>query len=161
MQILSFFLVLAFVAVVAEAGRFFPALNKLPLHWESVETKPIPSTLLTLRVALHPKDAKALENNLLEVATPGSKRFRQYLKKEEITAIVGRSDSDIERLRSVFAKEGLQITSVHPHRDWVFVEATVEQIEKFFQCKLGLFRHKERNTSRMGKYILYVRYSSC
>ena len=42
--------------------------------------------------------AELLEKKLLAISTPGSKAFRKYLTKSEITEIVGHGDDDIQRI---------------------------------------------------------------
>lgn len=151
MQIFS--VLLASFMALAAASRNFPQVA-LPANWEKISDSVDPLTKLQLRVALFPRDAKALENSLLEISTPGSKRFRQYLKKDQITAIVGRDDKDIQKLTEVFTSQGLKVTSVHPHKDWIFVEGPAAVVEKFFQCKLSKYQHKVRESERIGELLI-------
>jgi tripeptidyl-peptidase I len=71
---------------------------------------------VTLKLALVPKDAAKLEKKLISVATPGSSDFRKYLSKQEVTAIVGRSDEEIQRLTHWLEERGVRDVTVHPHR---------------------------------------------
>jgi subtilase family serine protease len=142
-------------SISASMDRHFPR-SSLPAHWSALNVKVEPTQRLQLRVALFPKNAQALENTLLGVATPGSKSFRQYLKKEEITSIVGRAEDELSALKTFFAAHGMQLTSVHPHKDWIFVEGSVAAIEALFKCQLGHFQHRERSEdTRIGKILTH------
>jgi tripeptidyl-peptidase-1 len=153
-------LLISLSCVYAAVDRVFAARN-LPRNWIKLASNVEPMTQLKLRIALHPKDAQALEKSLLEVSTPGSKRFRQYLKKDEITAIVGRSDDEIASLGHFFHGRGLKVTSIHPNKDWIFIEGPASLIEEVFKCKLERFQHKEKKVNRIGKRFTPLYPSLC
>ena len=155
MQVFSLVLVLVVFAVMASAGRVM-VRDHVPANWERISTPLIKSQKLNLRISLFPRDGSLLEKTLLEVSTPGSAKFRQYLKQDQIADMVGRSTGEIDQLRHFFSKNGVQISSVHPHRDWIFVDATVEQIENIFKCQLAQFRHKIRETTRINAVTGYT-----
>lgn len=135
---------------LAAVDRVFPA-RSLPKTWAHLSSAVVePSKTLSLRIALHPKDGKRLEASLLDVATPGSKRFRKYLKKDQITAIVGRDDRELNELKDYFAKHGLKVSSVHPHKDWIFVEGSASNVENLFKCKLEYFQHRVKQEKRIA-----------
>jgi tripeptidyl-peptidase I len=107
---------------------------------------------LSLNLALKPNNAQLLEKSLLEIATPGSKRFRKYLKQSEIADIVGRSSDDIAKVTAFLTKAGFKVSSVHPHRDWISVKAPVAVVEKTFSCELASFLNE-----RIGKHTVGAR----
>lgn len=157
MQLFALLIVLSVFAIFASAGKVsYPARGRLPAGWEQSQTKLDPNHTLKLRIALHPKNAQTLEQKLIQIATPGSSSFRQYLKKEQITAIVGRDDADFQKVSSFLDKFNVKISSVHPHRDWIFVEATVEQVEKIFECQLASYFHQKMGINRIGKFPLHL-----
>lgn len=129
----------------------FAPKEKLPSGWMVQKNVNVPSdNVFQLRVALHPKNASELERRLLEISTPGSAQFRKYLKKDQITEIVGRSKDEIDRITTFFEKHNIKVEGVHPHRDWVFVSATKEQIEKVFECELSAFSNARTGASKIG-----------
>ena len=105
---------------------------------------------LKLSIALKPKNGDLLEKSLIEIATPGSARFRKYLSKAEITNIVGRSDDEINRVSKFFEEKGAKVISVPPHRDWVVISAPVSAVEKMFACRLHAFVSPETQRIRIG-----------
>lgn len=135
----------------AAMDRVFPA-RPVPKTWAHLaHTVVEPTRTFSLRIALFPKDGKRLESILREVSTPGSKKFRKYLKKDEITAIVGRDDKELDELKQFFYSHGFKVSSVHPNKDWIFVEGTASAIENVFKCKLENFEHKVQHVQRVGK----------
>lgn len=99
---------------------------------------------------MKPKNPELLEKSLVEIATPGSPRFRKYLTKSEITAIVGRSDDEIERLGIYLRSKGAKVLSIPPHRDWIDISVPVSAAEKLFSCRLHAFSNAETQKIRIG-----------
>jgi tripeptidyl-peptidase-1 len=135
----------------AAMDRVFPA-RSVPKSWSHLAHSVVePTRTFSLRIALFPKDGKKLESVLRDVSTPGSKNFRKYLKGEEITAIVGRDNRELDELKQFFYSNGFKVSSVHPNKDWIFVEGTASAIENVFKCKLENFEHKIERVQRVGK----------
>lgn len=142
----------------AAMDRVFPA-RSVPKTWTHLSHTVVePTKTLSLRIALFPKDGKRLESTLRDVATPGSKKFRKYLKKDEITAIVGRDEKELDELKQFFFSQGLKVSSVHPNKDWIFVEGPASAIESVFKCKLENFEHKVQQIKRVGKKKCFLKY---
>jgi subtilase family serine protease len=151
MQFFTLLVALVVCLVAVSAGKVsYPARTRLPAGWEEAKAPLDPDFKLNLRIALYPKDPQTLERSLISIATPGSSRFREYLSKNDITAIVGRDEKEIAQVRDFFASQNMLLTSVHPHRDWIFIEATVQQVEKVFECKLATFFNKKMNSNRVA-----------
>jgi tripeptidyl-peptidase-1 len=155
MQFFTLLIALALIALVSAGKVSYPVRSTLPSVWEQLDKKLSPDYQLHLRIALHPKNAQLLEKTLLEIATPGSSKFRKYLKKDQITEIVGREEGDFQRIRDFLAVNGLSIASVHPNRDWIFVDATVAQVEKLFECKLASYFNKRFGLTRVAAMTGY------
>jgi tripeptidyl-peptidase-1 len=147
--LLAFTLALCQEAFSAKVS--FAAREKLPAGWAHMTNVQIPSdNLYQLRIALHPKNSSELERRLLEISTPGNPAFRKYLNKDQITELVGRSKAEIDRITAFFQSQNVKIEGVHPHRDWLFVSATKDQIEKVFECELGSFANSRTGASKVG-----------
>lgn len=147
--------VLAFTAQITNGVVF--NRRSLPEQWRAAVENLNSKLTLKLRIALHPKDGAKLEQTLLEVSTPGKAQFHRYLKDEQITEIVGRSDAEINSVQEWLTSQGIgKIESINVHRDWIFVSATVEQIEKAFSCKLVTFKHAQTGAERIGAQGSYT-----
>lgn len=121
-------------------------------NWQMSNFRLDDNQMVNLKIALVPKDAKKLEAELLSISTPGTKRFRRYLSQSEIADIVGRTDAELEDLHKWLASENLKVESIHPHRDWVTVSATVSQVEKLLQCKLAQFSNEKLGQTKIGTF---------
>lgn len=86
----------------------------------------------------------------------GSKSFRKYLSKSEITEIVGRDDSDIDRVAFWLRSFGVSEYSVHPHRDWITATTTVATVEKLFSCSISNFVNTKSGRSKLATLGSYV-----
>eukprot|EP01038_Epipyxis_sp_PR26KG_P006142 gene6142-8469_t len=136
------------VSCLANAMKF--SGTKVPTSWEVLDNIIPFSKPLYLRVALVPNQPELLEKSLLEISTPGNKKFRKYLKQSDVTALVGRTDADILRIKNwIQAFPNTKIESVHPNRDWVFIKTTVKDVEEIFACKLASFRNKKTNAEKL------------
>ncbi len=129
----------------------FSSPQQLPSSWELVSSPLDGSQYVSLKIALVPKDENKLESELLAISTPGSARFRRYLKQAELTEIVGRSDEDISRIRKWLSAQNLKIEYIHPNRDWVTVNARVSQVEKLLECKLAQYSNAKLGKSKIGQ----------
>jgi len=144
-------LIAALFVVAAQVSSLeFAGVSSVPQGWTVLSEIMDSNTVLNLRIALHPKDAAKLERTLLDISTPGSSKFRNYLKQDQITEIVGRSDADIERATAWVKSFGGQVESIHPHRDWIFVTATVEQAEKMLETKFISYINDKTLTAKVG-----------
>lgn len=154
---------IAFVATLllvqqALSGKVtYPARERLPADWKvSVESKLNPNDKFTLRIALHPKNSAELERRLMDISMPGKPQFRKYLNKAQITEIVGRSDSEIQRIRDFLATKNVKIDSIHPNRDWIFVTASKAQIEEIFECELASYSNAKTGAKKVGAKSSYT-----
>lgn len=148
----SLLVFLALYVVCSAAARLvFLRTAEIPASWKMTNSVLNSNQRVTFKIALVPKDAQRLEKELLEIATPGNPRFRKYLNQEQITAIVGRSDADIQRLSAWLSSHDLKIDSVHPHRDWVTVSGAVSQIEALLECKLAQYTNEKLQQTKIGE----------
>jgi tripeptidyl-peptidase-1 len=154
---------IAFVATLfliqqALGGKVvYSARERLPADWKvSLESNLNANDKFTLRIALHPKNSAELERRLLDISVPGKPQFRKYLNKQQITEIVGRSDSEIQRIRDFLATKDVKIDSVHPNRDWIFVTASKAQIEEIFECELASYSNAKTGAKKVGAKSSYT-----
>lgn len=111
---------------------------------------------LNLEIALKPRDGQLLEKSLISIATPGSPQFRKYLKPDQITGIVGRSDDEIARLAKFFEEHGVKVTSVNSHKDWISIKTDAQTTQKLFQCKLAAFHNVGMQRIKIGASNSYT-----
>jgi tripeptidyl-peptidase-1 len=150
------FVVVLFVVVASfVSSKELAGVVKPPRGWIKVKEEAIDAKRVKLSIALVAKDYEKLEKSLLEISTPGSPKFRKYLKKHEIADIVGRSDADISMATNWLKEGGARIDSIHPHRDWIFATATVTQIERLFSCKLIMYTNVKTGSLKIGLFFVF------
>jgi tripeptidyl-peptidase-1 len=141
------FLVISCVAVFSSARTY---TTRIPAGWASEPLEMSPEAMIKVSIALKSKDATLLEKFLLEISTPGSSRFRKYLKQQEITEIVGRSDDEFTRIQSWVESSNGKILNVPPHKDWIEVSLPLKSIETAFNCKLVKFLNTKTGRSKIA-----------
>ena len=73
-----------------------------------------PSADVNFKVALKAKHS--LTEVVKRISTPGSPDFRKYVTQDQIRSLVGRSDSEIERVKSwISSVVPSPKVDVHPH----------------------------------------------
>ena len=105
---------------------------------------------ITFKLALYPKDSQLLEKQLLEISTPGSKSFRKYLSKSEITLIVGREKSELDKITNWLASHGVKVISIHPNKDWITASSSISIIEKMFECHIIKYVNSKTKQEKIG-----------
>lgn len=142
------FINLAILAVIVTVAT----ARSPPANWRAVETLKLGrDEVIHVNIALKPKDGELLEKALLEISTPGTANFRKYLKKEQITNIVGRSNEDITRFADwIYTTGAARDFTLSPHRDWIHAKLSISQIEKLFECELVTFENTKTSATKIG-----------
>lgn len=133
------FIFLTFVVSLAlVAGVTFPTAIHSSSGWKLDETRSFSSdSSLTMRLALHPNNAAFLAEKVSSIADPKSPDFRNYLTSEQLSELVGVSQSDLDRVLNWVKESGFELVEVPQNRDWITVRASVGAIEKGLQTKLA------------------------
>jgi tripeptidyl-peptidase-1 len=118
--------------------------------WEKVDEKLPSSKLISFKIALEPKNRELIQSTLLDIATPGSKNFRQYLNPSEIKELVSPIDENLNRAISFIHKNNGKILNQNQHGDWLEVEASIENIESMFNVKLSKFKNKRTGMNKFA-----------
>ncbi|KAK7040603.1 family S53 protease-like protein, partial [Favolaschia claudopus] len=100
------------------------------------------STVLTLKLALTPKNIRGLENKLASISTPGSPEFRQWLSKDELKAFVQPSNETIEAFNNFASTNDITPTVLSPNADWVSLTLSVATANKLFGARFETFTHE-------------------
>ena len=99
------------------------------------------STRLNLAIGLPLRDPAGLSNFLARIYDPASPLYRQYLTPEQFTERFGPTPADYQKVVEFARSHGLQVTTLHPNRLLVDVNASVDAIEKAFGLNLRLYPH--------------------
>ena len=105
------------------------------------------ATKLNLAIGLPLRDHTTLSELLREINTPGSPNYHQYLTAEQFAERFGPTEADYDALKAFARANGLRITATHSNRTLLSVNGSVEQVEKAFAIRMGVYRHpKEART---------------
>lgn len=126
------------VALAAVSSLEFPAAKKHASNWVLDESLILEdSSMLTMRIALAPRNAQELTDRVNSIADPKSNDFRNYLNNKELTELVGVSQSDLDRVMDWVRRSNFDVVEVPLNRDWITVRASASAIESGLKTKLA------------------------
>lgn len=102
--------------------------------------------ILNLRIALKNGDMGGLETALLEAATPGQAKFRQWLSKEQVEAYARPSEDSLRAVTNWLNKNGLDSTSLTGSSDWMSISVPVSTANRMLNTTFARFEHPETGT---------------
>jgi kumamolisin len=112
---------------------------------------PLPATQsLRLDIVLPLSDPAGLETFLNELYDPTSSSYRHFLSVSEFTARFGPSQADYDAAVQYAASNGLTVYGGSRDGMDVQVEGSVENIEKAFRVKMGVYQHPTENRAFYG-----------
>lgn len=113
----------------------------LPRLWSSREMGALaPDRVLSLGVALRPKDPRAMRNFVNEVVTPGSSRFHRFLSPGSFASRFGPAISSVDLVESDLRASGLKVGVVSTNRLVIPVHGTVRAIDAAFHTDIVGYR---------------------
>ncbi|CAK5281051.1 unnamed protein product [Mycena citricolor] len=135
-------LTVAAVAAAKSAMVLHDSLATVPAGF--VSHGPAPATHeLELRFGLAGNDVKGLQAKLMEVSTPGSANFRQWLSKEEVKTYMAPSSATLSAFNSFASAHGLNTTKVSPYGEWITATVPVAKANEMFDANFELFSHPD------------------
>ena len=96
---------------------------------------------LKLAIGLPLRNQDELTNLLHQIYDPASPNFRHYLTPEEFTARFGPTEQDYEAVAQFARRNGFTVTTTHPNRVVLDVEASVGDIERALHVQMRTFQH--------------------
>lgn len=101
-----------------------------------------PSQPLRVSVALQMQNQQALQDLVVQQATPGSANFNRYITPAQFDASYAPSQASVSAVQAYLAAAGLTNISVEPNRLFVTASGTAGQIEAAFNTSLMRFKQK-------------------
>ncbi|CAK5281042.1 unnamed protein product [Mycena citricolor] len=136
--------VLAVAAVAAAKSAMVLQDSRATIPAGFVNHGPAPAAQeLELRFGLAGNDVKGLQAKLMDVSTPGSANFRQWLSKEEVKAHMAPSAATLSAFNAFASAHGLNATQFSPSGDWVTVTIPVSKANELFDANFELFSHPD------------------
>lgn len=100
-----------------------------------------PTNRLNLAIGLPLRDARGLDDFLVQLYDPGSAYYRQYLTPDQFTETFGPTKPDYEAVIAFARHYRLTITATHANRLLVDVSGSVSNIEEAFHVTLRTYPH--------------------
>ncbi|HEV7926146.1 MAG TPA: protease pro-enzyme activation domain-containing protein, partial [Verrucomicrobiae bacterium] len=99
------------------------------------------STKLTLSINLPLHDLGALNSLIGQIYDPSSPLYRHYLTPDEFDARFGPTEQDYQAVITWATRAGFAVTSAHPNRKILEVNASVADIERALQVTMRTYAH--------------------
>ncbi|KAJ6525132.1 family S53 protease-like protein [Mycena capillaripes] len=128
------------IAVSARRMVVHESLAAAPGSFVSQGAAPA-TDMLTLRLALAPKNIAGLEAKLISISTPGSSEHRQWLSADEVKSFIKPSSATTAAFNTFATTHGLNATVISPHEDWVSITLSVSQANNLFAAQFEVYSH--------------------
>ncbi|KAI9436209.1 family S53 protease [Lactarius indigo] len=96
---------------------------------------------LRLHIALVQNDIKGLQTKLMDVSTPSSSQYGQWLSKEEVGTFVTPKPETVTAVNEWLSANGLNATVLSPYGDRIALETTVDRASELLDAKFSTFVH--------------------
>ena len=138
----------ALMIVLAQVGRASEH-NLLSTHVPpviaSVHLQPAgnlaDTNVLHLAIGLPLRNKAALDQLLQQIYDPNSQNYHHYLSVAEFTERFGPSKADYDALHDFVVANHLKVTTVHPNRVLLDVDASVADIRRVFHVNIRAYQH--------------------
>lgn len=128
-------------ASVASAKVFY-SLPNVPQGWSLVRNAS-PSDAISLKIALHQRNAADLERVVLEVSTPGHPNYGMHLTRDEVRSYTAPSDTAVDSVSIWLRDNGIESSF---DNDWVTFSTTVERANTLLDTKFDWYQYEDSNT---------------
>ncbi|KAH9032915.1 family S53 protease [Lactarius pseudohatsudake] len=102
---------------------------------------------LRLRIALVQNDIEGLQTKLMDIGTPSSPQYGQWLSKEEVGTFVTPKHETVTAVKEWLSANGLRATVFSPYGDWIYFDTTVSRANELFDAEFSTFVHDRRGKS--------------
>ncbi len=99
------------------------------------------STHLNLAIGLPLRNREALSNLLRQIYDPASPQYHHYLTPEQFAQRFGPAQADYQALKAFAKANGWTVTTTHPNRLLLDVNASAADIEKVCHVRMRVYQH--------------------
>ncbi|KAI0046415.1 family S53 protease [Auriscalpium vulgare] len=133
----------AALALASPLGRelvVHERLNSVP-HGFTAHGPAPQDKVLHLRLALVGKNPTGIEDELMEISTPGNPRYQQFLSKEEVEAFAAPTQETLTAVNAYLAEHGVTAKPASPAGDWLSIDVPVAKANELFGAQFTTFTH--------------------
>ncbi|RDX50081.1 family S53 protease-like protein [Lentinus brumalis] len=141
---LSTFFMLALGAPIYDALHVHDARAAAPAGYKASAAAD-PSEVLSLRIALK-TDTSALVQKLMDVSTPGSKDYRNFLSKAQMEKLTAPSAVGTKAVKAWLKKNGITATP-GATKQWLNIQVPVAQANEMLGADFTVYENKDTGIS--------------
>jgi tripeptidyl-peptidase-1 len=115
-------------------------LEEVPPGWLK-GNDPIPSTLLTFRLAMNQPNMVNFEKHVIDISTPGHRRYGQHMELEEIQTHLSPDKIITNRVLAWLRSENVYPSSIKIEGNWITFQGTISQAEQMLKTEYSYYHH--------------------
>lgn len=133
------FLLFASVA----SAKVIHSLTAVPEGWSLVRSAS-PSDPISLKIALHQRNAEELEKVVLEVSTPGHPNYGMHLSRNELRSYTAPSRAAVDAVSAWLRSK--DVSSINIDNDWVTITTTVDRANALLDTHFDWYQYEGSKT---------------
>ncbi|KAK7541932.1 tripeptidyl-peptidase-like protein [Phyllosticta citribraziliensis] len=134
--------------------ELFESLRGVPENWHQVSSANA-SEVLRFMIAVKQPNKALFEQTLLDISTPGSRRYGKHLKREEIKALLQPADESSQSILEWLQQSGISESDIEDDGDWINFSATVAQAAAMMSTTFNVFRSDVRPSVQKIRTLQY------
>ncbi|KAI1998222.1 Tripeptidyl-peptidase sed2 [Ophidiomyces ophidiicola] len=138
-------------AVIASPANGFKLAERLPTipdGWTQGDRADAAS-LVHLKLSVRAKNPELLHRTLLEISTPGSRRYGQHMKRDEVQAMVAPDPKASDGLVAWLREGGVKVENIDNRGDWIDFSTTVDKAERLLNTQFYHFMDKSNKARKI------------
>ncbi|KAJ5668145.1 uncharacterized protein N7477_006715 [Penicillium maclennaniae] len=133
-------------STINEGYEIVERLEEMPSGWLR-GSKPLPSTLLTFRLAINQPNHTDFEQNVIDISTPGHRNYGQYMKRAEIEKIMRPDKIVLNRILAWLDSERVSPSKTKVNGNWITFRAPVSQAERMMKTEYFNYHHEATDST--------------
>ncbi|KAF2758354.1 tripeptidyl-peptidase-like protein [Pseudovirgaria hyperparasitica] len=114
------------------------SLHAVPEGWKAIGV-PDPDTRMAFRIAIKEPNPGLFEQTLYEISTPGSPKYGQHLKREELKDLIRPSKEATDSVIDWLTTSGIQADEIEDDGEWISFIATINQAEAILKSQFKTY----------------------
>ncbi|KAK9860570.1 Peptidase S8/S53 [Penicillium brevicompactum] len=116
-------------------------LNEIPRGW-SRGTKPPPTQLIKLRLAITQSNAAEFEQHVIDISTPGHLKYGKHMKRDEVKELLRPSPAISNKILEWLRSENVWPDAIQPDGNWILFTVPINQAEHMLRSEF-FYYHNE------------------
>jgi len=127
------------------AARVMDSHRVVPDGWAEVANAQ-PSEPVVLRLALRQPRAAQLEQDMLDVSTPGHARYGRHMTREQLRSYTAPTKQAVSSVTAWLRKHGVEGAI---DNDWITIRTTVDRANELLDSKFAWYQYEKRGVPKL------------